>query len=258
MHNYEALNNTLAPMNVSSKYEFMPTIELVNRAREHGYKVSAYSQKNVRSLEKRPFTRHLVRLRMANVTPVVGDVVPEILILNSHDKTTRLKFMLGFFRFICANGLVTGDIFEDFTYTHTIKNPFDKILDQFSVIEKVAAARLETINAMKETHLDNTQTWRFVSSTVNILDNPPLQNKWQLDEAQRNEVKDYTLWNLFNRVQENAVKGNVTLLSRNNRTRKARPVQSIDRNLDINQRLWKLAESFLPTANDSVPYLQAA
>jgi uncharacterized protein (DUF1778 family) len=60
-----------------------------------------------------------------------------------------------------------------------------------------------------------------------------------------------TLWNVFNRIQENAINGGLSYHStrvdeqgiqslRRNTTRR---IRSIDRNVEVNQALWNLAES---------------
>ncbi len=50
------------------------------------------------------------------------------------------------------------------------------------------------------------------------------------------------LWSIFNRVQENLVKGGLTGRTANGRRQRTRPVQGIDQNLRLNRALWMLAE----------------
>ena len=50
------------------------------------------------------------------------------------------------------------------------------------------------------------------------------------------------LWSIFNRVQENLVKGGLTGRTANGRQRQTRPVQGIDQNLRLNRALWLLAD----------------
>ena len=253
-----AANNRELPIGVSKHFQVMPTIDIINKAAEHGYIVSSYSEKKCRNAERTPFTKHMVRLRMDNVLPIVGDVVPEILIINAHDRTTRLQFLLGFFRFVCANGMVTGDIFEGYRYKHTDTNPFDKILNQFDVIKTVASKRMDTIELMRETTLSFDRQRDFAYDASTLTPERTYQMTAELNYINRTEDNSSSLWNTFNRVQENLIKGIAQIRTNNNKTRKARPITSIDKNVSINQRLWKLAESYIPSANDGVSYAQAA
>ena len=50
------------------------------------------------------------------------------------------------------------------------------------------------------------------------------------------------LWSVFNRVQENLVKGGLSSRTANGRQRQTRPVQGIDQNIGLNRALWLLAE----------------
>lgn len=253
-----AAYNREFPVGASKHFEVMPTIDIINKASNYGYVVSSYSQKKVRNPERVPFTKHMVRLRMDGITPVVGDVVPEILVINAHDRTTRLQFMLGFFRFVCANGMVTGDVFEDYRFKHTDTNPFDKILEQFEVIKTVANSRMDTIESMKNTFLNYDRTNDFAFDASKLTPERVYVSTSELNLINRQEDTGSSLWNTFNRVQENIIRGLSRIRSANSKERKARPITSIDRNININQKLWRLAESYLPVANNSVSYAVAA
>ena len=56
------------------------------------------------------------------------------------------------------------------------------------------------------------------------------------------EDRKSDLWSIFNRVQENLVKGGLTGRTANGRRQRTRPVQGIDQNLRLNRALWMLAE----------------
>jgi hypothetical protein len=230
----------------------MPTIQIVQEAEKYGYHMASYSQKNVRNEERKPYTKHLVRLRNVPKNDlVVGDTIPEIVIVNAHDKTTRLRFMLGFFRVVCSNGLITGDIFEDFSYKHTDKNPFDVILQQFDRIQGVAKQRLDTIQAMKQEYMPLSAVREFAIAASKLFPERVYDDIMGIQLAARYEDTADTLWNVYNRIQENLMRGNVTIRGTNARIRKARPINSIDKNITVNQQLWKIAERFLPASNDT-------
>jgi hypothetical protein len=244
-----AAYNREFPINASKHFEVMPTIDIINKAKEYGYMVSSYSQKRVRDSLRAPFTKHMVRLRMDGIVPVVGDVVPEILVVNAHDRTTRLQFMLGFFRFVCANGMVTGDIFEDYRFKHTDKNPFEKILEQFDSIRVVATERLDSIREMQDHQLSYARQRDFAFDASKLIPERVYYETSELNNVVRETDRGNSLWLTFNRVQENLIRGLAHIRSANGKVRKSRPINSIDTNISVNQRLWKIAESYLPSAN---------
>ncbi len=50
------------------------------------------------------------------------------------------------------------------------------------------------------------------------------------------------LWTVFNRVQENLVKGGLSGRAANGRRQRTRAVQGIDQNVRLNRALWLLAD----------------
>ncbi len=50
------------------------------------------------------------------------------------------------------------------------------------------------------------------------------------------------LWSVFNRTQENLIKGGLQARTSNGRRQSTRPVQGIDQNLRLNRALWLLAD----------------
>ena len=50
------------------------------------------------------------------------------------------------------------------------------------------------------------------------------------------------LWSVFNRTQENLIKGGLRARAANGRRHSTRPVQGIDQNLRLNRALWLLAD----------------
>ena len=96
---------TQAHHETSDKYGFIPTIQVVDALRSHGWMPVDATQKNVRTLDKRDFTKHLVRFRRLGNDIVVGDSVVELLLTNSHDRSSSFNLHAGIFRMACANGM---------------------------------------------------------------------------------------------------------------------------------------------------------
>ncbi|WP_235661928.1 DUF932 domain-containing protein, partial [Pseudomonas savastanoi] len=68
-------------------------------------------QTRVRDQGKREHTKHMLRLRHAS--QILDQEANEIILLNSHDGSSSYQMIGGKFRFVCANGLVLGDLAAD-------------------------------------------------------------------------------------------------------------------------------------------------
>ncbi|WP_129778634.1 DUF932 domain-containing protein [Peristeroidobacter soli] len=69
---------------LSAKYAFLPTSVVIATMGEAGFNVVQAAQSRSRR-DLPAFARHALRFRRAKSEVYVGEVVPEILILNSHD-----------------------------------------------------------------------------------------------------------------------------------------------------------------------------
>jgi hypothetical protein len=94
---------------VSTRYSFIPTIDVVNSLLAEGWNITRAKQQRVMLPEKTEFTRHILRLRRSFGPLAVGDVFPEIVLLNSHDRGSAYQMHAGLYRLVCSNGLVVDD-----------------------------------------------------------------------------------------------------------------------------------------------------
>src|SRR5574343_787370 len=91
---------------VSGKYAFVPTSTVIERMRSEGFVPVSAQQSGTRIPGKKDFTKHAIRFRRTGIAPVVGDIFPELLMVNSHDRTSSYKMSLAMVRLACANGMV--------------------------------------------------------------------------------------------------------------------------------------------------------
>ncbi len=139
-----------APMpGASDRYTFLPTGRIVEAMRQEGWKPVEARQMGVRHLERAGFQRHLVRFQRRDQVAEVGDYAPEVILLNSHDRSSGYQIHAGLFRFVCRNGLMVPDSLIPSVYVrHTgdespeiIQASF-KILSQLRVLgDRVASFR---------------------------------------------------------------------------------------------------------------------
>ena len=76
-----------------------------------GFQPFSATQGSSRVEGKGDFTKHMIRFRHADQMNIerVGDSVPEVILVNSHDGSSSYKLSAGLFRLVCSNGLIVSD-----------------------------------------------------------------------------------------------------------------------------------------------------
>ena len=227
----------------SQRYTYIPTSTVLAELRKEGFEPFMVCQTRVKHEDRRDFTKHLIRLRHAS--QINGAEANEIILLNSHDGTSSYQMLAGMFRFVCQNGLVCGDQISDVrvphkgNVTHQVIEGAYEILDSFERVQ-------ESRDAMRVVTINPEEAQVFAQSALTLkYDDPdkpvPITEK-QVLMPRRQDDNRTDLWSMFNRVQENLIKGGLSSRSAKGRRQETRPVQGIDQNLRLNRALWMLAE----------------
>jgi hypothetical protein len=210
----------------SQRYSYIPTAAVLAELRKEGFQPFMACQSRVRHEDRRDYTKHMLRLRHAS--QIDGTEANEIILLNSHDGTSSYQMLAGMFRFVCQNGLVCGDTFADVRVPHkgnvtdhVIEGAYE-VLDGF---ERVQHSR----DAMHAITLDDGEAEVFARSALTLKYGDPGKSlpitESQVLRPRRFDDNRSDLWSIFNRVQENLVKGGLTSHTANVRQRQTRPVQ---------------------------------
>jgi len=171
--------------------------------------------------------------------------------LNSHDGTSAYRLMSGVFRLICLNGLIAGTMYQDVRVGHTGKVTEKVIEGAYTVIDQHKAIE-SSMGEMQEKVLTDHQARAFaIGATALRYDETVTTNEVVPDSLlrpRRTEDRRQDLWTVFNRVQENTVRGGFTKYSLNKEgravsRRQAGPVRNIDGLTAINRGLWAMAEA---------------
>jgi len=240
----------------SDRYTYIPTSAVIDGLRANGFVPTFAKQGRSRIAGKAEFTKHLLRFRYAGqdgAARKVGDVFPEVVLVNSHDGTSAYQLMAGTFRLVCLNGMLVAD--RDLG---TIKVPHKgDVVGQ--VIEGSYTVLQESIRA-----LDQADAWAGVvlsgderlvmAESAHVLrfgeGEPgeaatPIKPE-QLLAVRRHEDTARDLWTTTNVLQENAIRGGLTAWGRDasNRRRRVttRPINGIDEDVRLNRALWLLGE----------------
>jgi hypothetical protein len=232
---------------VSSRYGFVPTVSVVEELQNRGLVPVFAGQTLSRDEENRPFAKHLLRFRPQYAPTVVGQSVPEVVLMNSHDGSSGFKLWLGLFRMVCCNGMIVSD----------------GVLGQVSVSHRSNAAQIvgdQSIGFMGQIDHIEDRVQRFMDRVLSPLEQGQLADtaatiRWGKDRpagldhnnlliARRFEDTGSTLWAVLNRIQENVIKGGVNL-NRPRRQSSTRLLRSVSDDARVNARLWEAADSLV-------------
>jgi hypothetical protein len=77
---------------------------------ENGWLPVRAEQQSVRTEARRGFQKHLIRFARAEHLGSweKNPVRPEVVLLNSHDKSSAYQLHCGLFRLVCTNGMVVS------------------------------------------------------------------------------------------------------------------------------------------------------
>ena len=265
------LTETAAP-ETSGRYGFINSMEAMQILGDYGFRPTQATQRPSRKASHRPFAMHAISFAHDDdLNENNKDSRPEIILYNSHDGKSALKLFSGVFRFICSNGIVAGNGFQSkMRHSHTTANGFESML-------KDTAANLprmmQRVAALQETTVDNESAMDFAYNAAALRWEqmpqdmeggfmPPEQAKpgayfslgtvRNMFQANRYEDHGPTAWKIFNRIQENVMRGGPSIVSLTKRAkengqgwklRKSKAITSLPKTIDVNRKLWDLADA---------------
>lgn len=278
---------TLATINNGNRFEntttprFTPVNsgDILGTLEAEGWQVNRTSVTRTRDQHRQPFARHLVTMRqkddilaLADKPRQVGDLVRELRLMNGNDGTQAVEIMAGFMRLVCLNGLTVGQSFVSYKIKHsarpenlreTLRCALEGVGEQFAHGETVIQSwqKIEVTSAQARNLAGFAVAARFGSffrqENVAGMVTPDFMRREfaaRVDsvlQVRRSEDRAGNLWTVFNRVQENIIRGGWTgTTPRTNRdgvetlgTRKVRGVSAVRENVALNRSLWDAGES---------------
>lgn len=238
-----------ASSRMSDRYLFVPTIEAVEALAREGFLPVKASEARTRIDANKGYTRHVIRFRHVDVKPEVGGVLPEVVLMNSHNGSSCYQLSAGLFRLVCANGLVVADSMIDTVRCRHSAGAIDDVIEgTYRILSDVPKA-FEQVEQFSRIELTQPQQVAFARAAIQL--------KWPLEEdgtsqapieatdvlrSRRFADNSNDLFTTFNRVQENMIKGGVPGRTRTNRRTSTRAVTAPGENVKLNKALWSLQE----------------
>ena len=210
---------------------------------QNWYPVSV-QQSNVMDDDKEGYQRHLVRFRHFDDLLNPKDNAVEILLFNSHDRSSTFSISIGIYRFVCSNGLVVADsVFE----SYKIKHIGDRYNDVQNAINNITAYKpllQEKIEKFEAITLSKGERESFARSSIPLRFDKHLQVDYNdlLVPHREEDTKD-DLYTTLNVIQENLLRGKISGFNKETGRRfTSREITSIPKDIDVNQGLWDMAE----------------
>lgn len=174
-------------------------------------------------------------------------------ILNSHNLTKRFMSCIGYYKWACSNGLIAayGPVESIRTKHRFSDDRLERIQNQIQEASEHFPFILNQIENFKQREMKESEQLEYAKFAIKgrYLYRKQLPKTFinlekmaeRMLEVRRSEDEGNRLWAVYNRVQENMIRGieGVT-----------RPVKAYDDNFRVNRLLWKGAETTLTFDNN--------
>ena len=227
----------------SEQFAPISTARAIKPLLDAGWNITDYSVKKIRNanLDRAPYTKHLLRISHPDLQPIDGHRC-EVIAQNGNDSSSSFRFLAGIWRAACANGLVVGMSISSIRINHIgdpsamnkkLSNAVRGISDEFprlhSQIQQwqqmsVPVEQVTMFGRMAHSLRKDTKV-----NDVNLIIGGAVGGR-----SKRIEDTQNTLWNVFNRTQENVVRGMGSRVTRR--------ISGMDKALKINRQMWDICE----------------
>ena len=254
---------------VSARYKFMDSLKVLKTLYNNGFSARSAMQNTARKDDQRGHEKHLIRLRHESIQER-GGYTPEIVMINSHDRTSGFSLLLGIYREVCSNGLMIGTTLMGYAKRHLSGLTSQGVRGIIGRFGKMSNQVTEKIDRMRTTELTHEQRITYANKVVgvrvpsieaqiseyvdrNALRSAPPKHRMALEnnargavaqnilKVRREEDSGTDVWSTLNVVQENFMSGFYNPLSR----RRGRPINNINQDIEVNKAVWSEAEKLI-------------
>jgi hypothetical protein len=240
---------------VSKKYVHINTSTVIEDLAKLGWFPVEAKQRRTRKSQT-IFSKHMVVFQNPDLkikSSDGDDAFPRIILTNSSDGFNSFQFRVGIYRLICSNGLVLADEeFSSFKIRH-MGYTFEELQNTVTTAIEDLPNKLEILNKMQERVLTQEEKAQFAANALKIRAGISLNEEKNYDSLTledilapaREEDEGDSLWKTFNILQEKIIRGGFSAALVGAKVRKVRPIKSFEKDLKVNQELFKLATSLI-------------
>jgi uncharacterized protein DUF932 len=241
-----------ASPNVSAKYHFYPTRDIIDALLAENWAVIEAKTASSRSNTPAQYRRHALAFADRDVLKHRNsyDEIPRIILTNSHDGNAALRMFAGLWRFVCSNGMVVSDgVVQSVRITHS-RRTIEEVVQAAQAFREHTELVGEHINTFKAKILSEAEIREFARCAIVLRQPQNPESVIAPDDilaVKRADDQGNDLWLTFNRVQEHLLQGGFPIYRHTPNgwvERTARPIKAIDQSRELNTQLWDLAEQF--------------
>lgn len=241
----------------SDRYQFISTVTVVEAMRRNGFYPIRVAQGRTRVEDRQDFTRHIVVFRHADDIQRgaqamargghyrTDELFNEIVLYNSHDGTSSYQLTAGKFRLVCTNGLIVSEsVLETVRVPHFGRNVADAVVEgAFYIMQHLPMVDM-VIEGWQQRQLPAPVQAAFGKAAIELRwddeDGHRPVGPADVLRAKRQADQRDDLWTVFNRVQENLLKGGMQGRTRKGEARRVGAVNSVADSVRLNKALWTL------------------
>lgn len=226
----------------SQKFGFISSENLVNQLENHGLTLDKVVEMKIRKDKelRQGFQKHKM---LFNTQHKSNEGTLQLLVTNSHEGSSALKFQLGFFRLICSNGLVVGsNIVSPISLRHSI-NQVEFLNDTISMVLNQNTKVFESIDELKQKRFTPETLTKFKNDALNLRGYDLNKKGLLLPNFTAKRVDDLNddVFTIMNVIQENMLRTGFVAHDDKGDAVKFRAIKSIDEQNRVNAGLWDLA-----------------
>ncbi len=241
---------------VSERYGFIGTYQILEGMHKAGLvpvECRNYFRRDTGAMQH---TKHMLRFRPSgklNTVTKVGDIVPQIVLLNSHDRSSRFELYGGLYRLVCSNGMLcaVGTAVVPVVVRHT-RHAIEDVIAKSLELIKNSKGVFEYVGAMQKTVLTERNALGFAKAALALRpERAGLIEPAKLLVPRRPADEGRDLWRVMNVVQENLTKGGIVGTTSNGRSVRTAEIRGINGDMKLNGGIWELAASAIEKARNS-------
>ena len=202
---HQAIEQTIKHEDCSDKYEHISTRLIIDSLEARGFELDSINVAGVRKVSNQGFQKHLVTMKYNELE--TADGVPTVIIQNSHNRSSGLKFHTGFIRFACMNGLILGNGIEEQKIRHSSnwKDKATSFLDNYTKdVERMNREHAR----MKHQHMNPYMIMELANRAVQLrYDAKDVLDPNELTLVRRKQDMGSNAYVVYNRIQEALLQG---------------------------------------------------
>lgn len=192
---------------VKVKDHYVPTLEVVNKLKNEGWKINGVAE--IRNKKSRKIQENIVQMQHPDfaIKNALGkdEAFSSLTISNSCNGSKPLTMGLGAYRMVCSNGMIAYDSHaEKSSINHTEQgvNNIDTILAN---LNNRAQSVITHLSGWKDKQLtkDQIKKLSLEAAKLKYTKLPENFSTDSLADVRRDEDKSNDLWTVYNRIQEN-------------------------------------------------------